>query len=264
MSHFNVEVQLYMSTPALSVERNTLLEQVHAKMQAAQVSSLAVTDGDKMVGVITRTDLLRLGQRQAGKRLGADLLTFPNQKVEEAMTTELVTVAPGDKVDQAADLMLKGRLHRVYVVEGGALKGVLSTRDIMSAIRDKKLNKPISAFMSSPIYSVRAGEPISLASERLERARVSGLVVVDDDYPVGVFTQSVALAAKELPRETPIEEVMSSAILLLSPQTPIFRAAAQAAEMEVRRVIVWDGKKVEGILTGLDFARAASPQTARL
>ena len=264
MSHFNVEVEHYMSSPALSVTPDTLLDEVYEKMQETHISSLGVTEGDKLVGVITRTDLLRLGHRQAGKRRGAELLTLPSQKVSEVMTTELVTVAPGSKLDQAADLMLRGRLHRVYVVDGDQLKGVLSTRDVMSAIHDKRLNKPISAFMSSPIFSVRAGEPISLASERLEKARVSGLVVLDDRYPVGVFTQSVALACKELPRETPIEEVMSSAILLLSPHTPIFRAAAQAAAMEVRRVIVWDGKKVDGILTGLDFARAASPQTASL
>ena len=89
---------------------------------------------------------------------------------------------------------------------------------------------------------------------------MSGLVVVDDGLPVGVFTQGVALEARHLARETPVEQAMNSAILLLSPNTPIFRAAAQAAAMEVRRVVAWDGNKACGILTGLDFTKAAATE----
>lgn len=263
MSHFNVEVSTYMSSPVRTIAADASLEAVYAELEKAGVSSLAVVEGAELVGVVTRTDLLRLGQRQSGNSRQAKLLTFPNQTVAEVMSAEPVTVAPGDTIDKAADLMSEGRFHRIYVCEDGKPVGVLSTRDIMLAIRDKRLNKPISTFMSSPVFTVRASEPISLATERLEKARVSGLVVVDERWPVGVFTQSVALAARHLPRETPVEEAMSSAMLLLDPETPVFRAAGQAAVMEVRRVVAWDGKAVQGILTGLDFARVAAPSATR-
>lgn len=259
MSHFTAEVGAYMSAPAFTVSTDTSLEEVYRSLRASHVSSLAVTQDGKLAGVITRTDILRIGKRQAGSSKRAELLTLPNQSAHELMSKELLTVSPEDTIESAAQLMLKNRVHRVYVTQDGRPVGVLSTRDIMLVIRDKRLNKPISTFMSSPIFSIRAQEPISLASERLEKARVSGLVVMDDGLPVGVFTQSVALNARYLPRETPVEEFMSPAILLLGPSTPVFRAAAQAATMEVRRVIVWDGHKVSGILTGLDFTRAAAP-----
>lgn len=259
MSHFTAEVGSYMSAPAFTVATHNTLDEVYRRLSAAQVSSLAVTDDGQLVGVITRTDLLKVGKRQAGSSKQAELLTFPQQQVHEVMSKDLLTVTAKDTIEKTAELMVKNRVHRVYVVHEGLPTGVLSTRDVMLVIRDKRMNKPISDFMSSPIFSIRAQEPISLASERLEKARVSGLVVVDDGLPVGVFTQSVALDARHLPQGTPVENCMSPAILLLSPSTPVFRAAAQAAAMEVRRIVAWDGQKVSGILTGLDFARAAAP-----
>lgn len=50
----------------------------------------------------------------------------------------------------------------------------------MRAVLKKRVSNPLSEYMSSPAFTVRASEPISLATERLKRARVSGLVVVDE------------------------------------------------------------------------------------
>lgn len=263
MSHFSVPVSNFMSQPVHCVSADAVLTDVHAQMQSLGISSLAVTESDgRTCGVVTRTDLLKVGRRQAGSLHEAALLTFPNQPVREVMTKDIVTLKPEDTVEQAAEIMRKNGYHRIYVQDGEKTVGVLSTRDIMLVIAQKRLNKPISGFMSSPAFTVRASEPISLASERLAKARVSGLIVMDEDWPVGIFTQTVALAAKDMPRDTHIDEAMDSAMLLLDPETPIFRAAAQASSMDVRRVVAWDGKKVQGILTGLDFAKAAAPTLA--
>ena len=253
-----------MSSPVFYVSPDLPLTEVHTEMMAKGVSSLAVIDADgNTCGVVTRTDLLKVGRRQAGSRKNAALLTFPSKAVKEVMTTGIVTVQPNDSIESAASTMGKNNYHRIYVEDQGKIVGLLSTRDIMLVIGQQRLNKPISLFMSTPAFTVRANEPISLASERLAKAHVSGLIVVDNDWPVGIFTQTVALAATDLPQDTNTEEVMNSAMLLLDPETPIFRAAEQAAAMEVRRVVAWDGKSIKGILTGLDFAKAAAPLGSR-
>lgn len=264
MSHFSAPVSHFMSSPVFSVKPDVLLTDVHAEMVSRGVSSLAVIgEGGETCGVITRTDLLKVGRRQAGARKNASLLTFPNKQAQEAMTTGIVTVTSDDTIEHAAAVMRKNHYHRIYVEDHGKIVGILSTRDIMLVIAQQKLNKPISTFMSSPAFTVRAHEPISLASERLAKAHISGLIVVDNDWPVGIFTQTVALAATDMPQDTHTEDVMDSAMLLLSPETPIFRAAEQAAAMEVRRVVAWDGKNIKGILTGLDFAKAAAPVVSK-
>jgi CBS domain-containing protein len=257
MSSLTVPVGQYMTAPVHAVRPETDLAEVHEQLTSHGVSSLAVTDGDgQLQGVVSRTDLLRVGRRQSGIRGKAALLTLPKRPVSKVMTTDVVQVAAGDPLSLAARHMVEKRLHRVLVGADGKVDGIVSTRDVMLAIRDKRMGHPISRFMSSPLFTVRTYEPISLATERLEKARVSGLVVVEDEWPVGVFTQREALESRDLPRDTPVEETMSASILVLAQDTRLHRAAAQAAESNVRRVVAVHGPQMHGILTGIDFARA--------
>ena len=257
MSHFQVPVDLYMSEPVLSVRPDASLEEAYEVMVEGRISSLPVLDQDRLlVGLLSRTDLLRIGRQESGSRPESHVLSLPPRTVSDEMTREVLTVSPEMSLEVAARLMLKSRVHRVVVTEDGKALGILSTRDLMRAIDDKGTNRPVSEFMSSPVFTVRAEEALAMAVERLEKARVSGLVVVEEGWPVGVFTQNEALEARYLPRSTAVGDVMSPRILTLGSRTRLHRAAAQAATTGVRRVVVQDGEHLVGILSGLDFAQA--------
>jgi predicted transcriptional regulator len=109
--------------------------------------------------------------------------------------------------------------------------------------------------MSKPLFSVKAQQPISVAVERLEQARVTGLVVLEDDWPVGLFTQVEAMESRDLPRDTRIDEVLDPSLLCLPSTTKVHRAAAQAQRMAVRRIIPCQDREAVGIVTGFDFAK---------
>jgi predicted transcriptional regulator len=252
-------VELYMTSPVHTVGPDDDLREAQRLLDGMSISSLAVVTGDgELMGVISRTDLIRVGRRQAGSRGKAALLTLPEMPVSRRMSTEVVKLHPKDSVAIAAKRMVKGRLHRVFVEESGKLTGVLSTKDVMLAIRDKRVKTPMSEWMSSPVFTIRADEPVSLATERLVKARVTGLVVVEDDWPVGSFAQREALEAHDRERNTPVEEVMNAALLALDVDTQLHRAAAQAAATRVWMVIAVRGRRMEGVLTGIDFARVAA------
>ena len=259
MSNFAAPASEFMHAPVHRVGPDESLHKAHRHMQVLGVSGLAVTEGeDRLVGVVTRTDLLQVGRRQAGSRPDALLLTLPDQPVSSVMVTDVATAAPNDPLHSIAKQMLAHRIHRVFVLRDGALSGVVSTRDLMRAIRQKRVAAPLSSCMSSPAFTVRGSEPIALATDRLSKAHVSGLVVVDEGWPIGVFTQEEALASRDLETSTPTEEAMNPAILSLPASTPLFRAAEQAAALDVRRIVALDGGQVAGIVTGLNFAQVAS------
>jgi CBS domain-containing protein len=109
--------------------------------------------------------------------------------------------------------------------------------------------------MVSPVVTVEARLPIAAAVDLLDRLHVTAIVVVEDDWPVGMFSQVEALIARDLPRDTPIETVMDTALICLPESLRISRAAAHASQLEVRRVIAIRNREVVGILSGLDFAR---------
>ena len=257
MAAFTMPLSLYMSAPVHAVAPSDDLDTAHRRLAELRISSLAVTEGDRIVGVVSRTDLLRVGRRQAGMRGKAALLTLPKRPVSTVMTREVIAFDVDEPVTTAATAMVGRHLHRVFALDDGALAGVLSTKDIMLAIRDRRVRDPIATYMSTPVFTVRAEEPIALATERLERAHVTGLIVVEDEWPVGVFTQVEALEARDSPRDTPVEEAMSPALLCLDSDTRMHRAAAQAAATRVRRVVAVEHRQMRGILTGLDFTRVA-------
>lgn len=257
MSGLSVPVAHYMTAPVHTVHPDVDLVTAQTRLSGLTISSLAVVDGKRLRGVISMTDLIRVGRRQTETGRRTQLLSLPDMSVRKLMSQNVAVVGPADTVAAAAERMVHGRFHRVYVQEHGALVGVLSTMDIMLAIQDKRMKDPISQWMSSPAFTVRATEPISMAVERLEKAHISGLIVVDDGWPVGLFTQREALESRDESGDTRVEHVMNPAMLALDVGTPLHRAAAQAAALRVRRVIAVKHRSIEGILTGIDFARAA-------
>ncbi|HET9626639.1 MAG TPA: CBS domain-containing protein [Kofleriaceae bacterium] len=247
-----------MTAPVATVDQDAALSLVARVLDERRVSAVPVVDGGAVVGVISRADLVRVGRIQAGSHHRSPVLTLPQKRagdlVREAKRAPIV-VAPSTPLRQTAVTMLERRIHRVFVVEGRDLVGVVSTFDMMRAVRDARIEQPITTIMSTPLFTINANQPVSAAVERLEHARVTGLVVLDDDFPVGLFTQLEALQSRDLPRDTRIDEILDPAMLCLPKTTKIYRAAEQACRMEVRRVIPCHEREAVGIVTGMDFVK---------
>lgn len=259
MNLFSRPVSTFMTTKVAAVAHDTMLSHIARELDERGVSAMPVLDEHgAVIGVISRTDLLRVGRIQAGSHRKASALTLPERSARDLLGSSPrapVVIAPGAPMHDAARLMRDEKVHRVFVVEAGAPVGVISTLEIMGAVRDAKIALPITEIMSTPLFSVNAQQPVSAAIERLEHARVTGLVVLEDDFPVGVFTQLEAMQSRDLPRDTPINEVFDPAMLCLPVTTKIYRAAEQAARLEVRRVIPCRDREAVGIVTGFDFVK---------
>lgn len=52
--------------------------------------------------------------------------------IDDIMETDVVTVAPGAPLDEVARRMAEERIHRVLVVEGGRLLGLITSLDLLS------------------------------------------------------------------------------------------------------------------------------------
>jgi CBS domain-containing protein len=251
-------VARYMARPVVSVEIDADLADAERLLREREISSVAVVGRrGEPIGVISRTDLLAVARARVRSTGGPALLELPAMNVGDLMSRDLLTIAPDQSVAEGARRMVERHVHRLYVRDGERLVGVLSTKDVIAAVRDAHLPSPLSAYMSSPVISVDVREPIARVVEQLTGARLLGVVVTELEAPVGVFTQLEALEAHDLPADTPVEEAMSYAMLCLPTELPLFRAAGFAFEARARRVLATEQRQVRGILTGLDFARAA-------
>ena len=58
------------------------------------------------------------------------------QAVKEIMTPMLFSVKPETPISEMADMMLKGRIHRMLVLDKDELIGIVTTMDMLKVIRE--------------------------------------------------------------------------------------------------------------------------------
>lgn len=249
-------VTAYMTSDLVLARPSTPLIDVAARLATRNISAVPVVDDDgALVGVVSRYDLVH------HRRLHphADEVTCA-----AIMTRAPVTVGATEPMIGVARLMVAHRIHRVFVVDAGRLAGVVTTTDVTRAVEDAGVAPAIDTIMSAPVVTIRVDQTLALAMEWLDRAHVTGLIVTDNDWPIGVFAQEDALAARDLAPETVVGSLYDPSLICLPRDTPIHRAAAQCARMGVRRIVVSHHHDFIGVVTGLDFAAAAAATGAEV
>lgn len=109
-----------MSGDLLAVDPAATLADAARQMHARRVGAVVVLDAGRLVGILTERDVLRA---VATDRLEGD--------VREAMTHAPDTVEAGDTTGHAAALMIHGGFRHLPVVDGEAVVGIVSIRDLM-------------------------------------------------------------------------------------------------------------------------------------
>lgn len=251
MASFEMPVTDYMTSPVATIRIGEGLIAANTLFVEQGISALGVVNQHGVLkGVISRTDILHAAVYTSG-----ETFRIPDRPVEELMSSPALRVSPDTPLAQAAKLMLKNHAHRVFVTKDDVPQGVVSTRDLMRAVREKRLKTPISEIASGSVVKVKADDPIALAVDRLDASNKHGLVVVEGSFPVGIFDQACALESRRLPPHTAVEHAMNVRILILPGGLAISRAAEQALGMNVRRILIENDRGVIGIVGGMDFAR---------
>ena len=101
-----------------------------AMMAEKEVGALLVVDAGRTAGIISERDYTR-------KVILKDKSSKQAQ-VQEIMTTEVVSVTPEMHIDECVTLMKKHHIRHLPVSENGVITGMLSLRDLFSAIIDEQ------------------------------------------------------------------------------------------------------------------------------
>ena len=90
--------------------------------------ALVVCDDSSMVGIISERDILRF--------LAATNTALEKTPVQSCMTSEVITGAPDDDVNEVMGLMTTSRIRHLPIIEAGKLAGIISIGDIVKAQHD--------------------------------------------------------------------------------------------------------------------------------
>jgi CBS domain-containing protein len=118
------------------------LSKVWDKMDDTGFSGLPVIKKKKLIGIITRKDIINSGHVRLSKEGG----TKTSSKVESIMRTPPIVITPDKSIDEAAEMMIKfdiGRLpvvnHPVYIkkepqrAREADLIGIVSREDVLGS-----------------------------------------------------------------------------------------------------------------------------------
>lgn len=93
-------------------------------LSAKRIGGVVVSeDGSHPLGILTERDIVR----ELGKR-GTVCL---GDKVDEVMTRDLITCAPGDRAIKVLQVMTDKRFRHMPVMEGGKMVGLVSIGDVV-------------------------------------------------------------------------------------------------------------------------------------
>jgi len=113
-----------MSRTLLTVAPEDPLKEMAERMVSRDVGAALVTEGEKLVGIVTERDVLRAVAR------GIDEGT----RVADLMTPDPETMEPDESTQHAAVLMIHGGFRHLPIVEGDEVVGMLSIRDLMRVV----------------------------------------------------------------------------------------------------------------------------------
>jgi CBS domain-containing protein len=77
---------------------------------------------------------------------GPEWSALDQATVSEAMTRQILSLSPTTAVDYAAAFMRNAGIHRVLVMDGDQLLGLVSTSDIAGAVAEHKLDRRVYVF----------------------------------------------------------------------------------------------------------------------
>lgn len=182
----HIHISGAMSKDPVSVEISTSVRDAARTMLERKFSSLLVRKEGAIVGLITKTDLVKT-------------LCASKKAVKEFYTPNPLIVKPDDTIVSVRKMMIARKVHRVPVVDKGVLVGMLTERDIARGL--DTFRKAIDKYPQADITRLTVGltmrpEPLTVSPEAtvgkaasimLEK-KISGLPVVSDK--IGIITKT--------------------------------------------------------------------------
>lgn len=134
-----IPVANYMTEEVVTIEPDTSLLEAHRLMGTKRIRALPVVDRGRVVGLVTRTDLMSSDPSKLGSRNNQEIsLRILTQSVERVMTRSLITISAGAPLTKAAEMMLENKIHCLLIMgQDQRLYGIITESDLFLMIVQK-------------------------------------------------------------------------------------------------------------------------------
>jgi CBS domain-containing protein len=175
-----------MTSDVVHVEIPGNRDDVLKILKRTGISGVPVIKNKKLVGIITRKDLL---QKPEETQLGL------------LMTSKPITIAPDAEISEAARLLVTGKIRRLPVVENAKLVGLISVADLIHAIAQMKIKDEIKDIYMSQTFALWEETPLPVVGRVMEISGVDAIPILDAESRLqGIISE------RDLIRSSSIED----------------------------------------------------------
>lgn len=149
----DVKVEDVMSSPVITIKETDTVLAASKSMKKHEIGCVVVVDkAGKPIGLMTERDVVR--------RVAALDLLPSKVQAGKSMTKPLATVDASANVTDAAKRMRELKIRRLVVVQGGKLKGIITSNDIVD-ITPALIDVMAEKSQIAPVQKIKESAPLS-------------------------------------------------------------------------------------------------------
>ncbi len=276
-------VQLAIDRHPLTVTPDTPVSLAIVLMSQVKSSCAIVVEADKILGIFTERDVVKLTARSGDLEQDSFTKAFSKQPISALMTPRpfILQEAHLPNLVTLLELLRQKQIRHLPIVDPDEkLLGTItyqSIREIIQPADWMRLRRVVEVMNPNVITASPSASVLELAT-LMSIHRVSCVAIAQNRYsdeamqtlelqpmpiPIGIVTERdiLQLQALELNLRTlTAAEVMSSPLLLVQPTDCLWTAHQLMREYRVRRLVVADqGDSLQGIITQTSLLQGFTP-----
>jgi CBS domain-containing protein len=170
---------------AITLEPDKTLYDARNTLFIYNISRVVIAKDNKPLGIITEKDIAWYLYTE-----------IPNRRLDqvglnEIMSKNLITVGEHANLQLCARLMLENKISSILVVDDNKkdLKGIITKSDLVNTYATYyKEKNSVEGYMTKDVLTITPDEPIHVVLLLMINNKISRIVVVKDEKPIGIIT----------------------------------------------------------------------------
>jgi CBS domain-containing protein len=174
----------YMTRRIVTCSPNASLLDVQRLLAEQHLTRVVILDSDGIpAGIISEKDVMRFVLTDRTKR------RFEEVPAQQAMSSALVTIKPDERMERAAQAMIKMRTSSL-MVQGDEPEGIVTKTDIVKYVCAEGSGfYSVGQFMTPNPITVNPTQSVFSIIELMSQNAISRVIVIDDgNEPLGIIT----------------------------------------------------------------------------
>lgn len=205
-----------VSRRAITLEPTSTLGDARNTMLRYNISRIVVAKGSEPVGIVTEKSIDNFLYKDRISR------SLDEVRLDQAMQTNLITVTEDTDIKTCAQLMLDNQISSLIVLDSnGNLLGIFTKTDLTEVFSQYQSRNLVEDYMTAKVFTVVPSHSIHTILATMVRNKISRIVVVKGQKPIGIVTTRDLLPVSRL-IEAEVAGMPSEVAMARRQTTPLF------------------------------------------